>query len=57
MLADHVDDTKGGFMSDKISGWKLLVIVVVAIIGLGVCGMVAVVVIGNRQEAQRKRFY
>ena len=52
-----MEDVKGGFMSDRISGWKLFLIILVAIIGLGVCGMVAVVVIGNRNEAQRKRFY
>lgn len=54
---DHVDDPKGGFMSSRITGWRLFVIIFVAIIGLAVCGIVGFVIFSNRQEAQRKRFY
>ena len=57
VVADHVEDPKGGFMSNSISGWKLVLIIVVAVIGIAVCVMVAIVVIGNRNERQRKRFY
>ncbi|XP_064630591.1 vesicular integral-membrane protein VIP36-like isoform X2 [Lineus longissimus] len=54
---DHVVDPKGGFMSGSMSGWKLLVIIIVGIIGLGICAMVGFIIYTNRQEHQRKRFY
>ncbi|CAH1782750.1 unnamed protein product [Owenia fusiformis] len=56
---DHVDDVKGGFMSGGggLSGWKLLVIIIVSIIGLGICGMVGFMLYLKKQEDNRKRFY
>ena len=54
---DHVEDPKGNFMLPKLTGWRLFVIIFVAIIGLGVCAMVGFIVFSKRQENQRKRFY
>lgn len=44
-------------MSGSMSGWKLLVIIVLGIIGLGVCAVVGFIVFGKNSDYSRKRFY
>ena len=56
-LADHIDDPRGSYVLSKITGWRLFVIIVVGLIGLGVCCMVAYIIFSKRQEESRKRFY
>ncbi|XP_064599814.1 vesicular integral-membrane protein VIP36-like [Liolophura sinensis] len=50
---DRVDDTK----TSSFSGWKLLLLIILIIIGVGVCGMVGFVLYQNKQQHNRKRFY
>ncbi|XP_013381018.1 vesicular integral-membrane protein VIP36 isoform X1 [Lingula anatina] len=54
---DHVDDAKGAFMLNSLSGWKLLVVIILIIIGIGVCLMVGFIIFQKSQENSRKRFY
>jgi len=44
-------------MSGRITGWRLLIIIIVGVIGLGVCAMVGFIIYTKRQEDARKRFY
>lgn len=56
-VADHVDSEGGAYMLSRLSGWKLLVIIILGVIGVGVCALVGFVVFTKRQEDARKRFY
>ncbi|XP_041371242.1 vesicular integral-membrane protein VIP36-like [Gigantopelta aegis] len=54
---DRIDDQKGGYLLGSLTGWKLLIIIVLIVIGLGVCGMVAFIIFQKKQDYSRKRFY
>ncbi|ELU14932.1 hypothetical protein CAPTEDRAFT_227830 [Capitella teleta] len=54
---DHVEDEKRSFMSSRLTGWRFLLIIIVGIIGVGVCAMVGFIIYTKRQEDARKRFY
>ena len=54
---DHINDNSGGYISSRLTGWRLLVIIIVAVIGVGVCAMVGFIIYTNQQEGRRKRFY
>ena len=54
---DHIDDPKGSYMLSRLTGWRLLIIIIVGIVGLGICAMVAFILFSKRQEDSRKRFY
>jgi len=54
---DHIDDPDGGYTLSRISGWRLLLIIIVGIVGVGVCGMVGFIIYTKKQEDARKRFY
>ncbi|KAJ8316938.1 hypothetical protein KUTeg_004842, partial [Tegillarca granosa] len=53
---DHIEDPKGAYMSGSMSGWKLLVIIVLGIIGLGVCAVVGFIVFGKNSDYSRKLY-
>lgn len=53
---DHIDDPQGSYMLSRLTGWKATVIIVLAIIGLIVCGMVAYVIY-NKSQQNVKRLY
>ena len=53
-LTEHIEDEKRG---GGISGWKLLAVIILAIIGLGVCAIVAFIIFSKNQDYSRKRFY
>ena len=57
ILVDHVEDPKGGFTSGSMSGWKVFIIIIIAIIGLAVCGVVGYVVFNKDVGYNSKRFY
>ncbi|CAK8681072.1 unnamed protein product [Clavelina lepadiformis] len=55
---DNRDDSgTGDYRNTSISGFKLFLIIVCALLGVGVCVVVGVVVFQKRQEQNRKRFY
>ncbi|KAK2166726.1 hypothetical protein LSH36_36g05005 [Paralvinella palmiformis] len=54
---DHIEDPKGSFLSSKMTGGRLFIIIFLVIIGLGVCAMVGFVIFSKNQESSRKRFY
>ncbi|CAC5422571.1 LMAN2 [Mytilus coruscus] len=51
---EHVSDEKRGV---GLSGWKLLAVIILAIIGLGVCAIVGFIIFNKNQDYSRKRFY
>jgi len=53
---DHIDDPKGSYMLSRLTGWKATVIIVLAIIGLIVCGMVGYIMY-NKSQQNSKRLY
>ncbi|XP_074640838.1 vesicular integral-membrane protein VIP36-like [Tubulanus polymorphus] len=53
----HSDDPEPGFFSGRMTGWKLLLIIILSVIGVGVCGMVGFLVYSNKQDYRSKRFY
>lgn len=57
VFADHIEDPKGGFTSGSMSGWKVFIIIIIAIIGLAVCGVVGYVVFNKDGGYNSKRFY
>ncbi|CAG5120536.1 unnamed protein product [Candidula unifasciata] len=54
---DRVDDSKGSYLLGNLTGWKLLVIIILLVIGVGVCAMVGIIIFQKQQENSRKRFY
>ncbi|XP_005089869.1 vesicular integral-membrane protein VIP36 [Aplysia californica] len=54
---DRVDDNKGSYLLGNLTGWKLLVIIILLVIGVGVCFMVGIIIFQKQQENSRKRFY
>jgi mannose-binding lectin 2 len=53
---DHVHDPKVSTLS-RLPGWKMIFIVVIAIVGVIICGMVGYILYSKSQENSRKRFY
>ncbi|KAI8777721.1 vesicular integral-membrane protein VIP36-like [Biomphalaria glabrata] len=54
---DRIDDSKGSYLLENLTGWKLLVIILLLVIGIGVCVMVGLIIFQKQQENSRKRFY
>ncbi|CAL1547677.1 unnamed protein product [Lymnaea stagnalis] len=54
---DRVDDSKGSYLLGNLTGWKLVVIIILLIIGIAVCAMVGIIIFQKQQENSRKRFY
>nr|XP_002126496.1 vesicular integral-membrane protein VIP36 [Ciona intestinalis] len=55
---DNRDDVgSGDFRNSSVSGFKLFLLVVCILLGVGVCVVVGVVVFQKRQAQNRKRFY
>lgn len=55
-LADNVDDPTGNFRSGPLTGWKVFLLLLCALLGIIVCAVVGAVVFQKRQE-RNKRFY
>ncbi|GCC17788.1 hypothetical protein chiPu_0017681 [Chiloscyllium punctatum] len=53
---DNIDDPTGNFRSGPMTGWKIFLLLLCALLGIVVCGMVGAVVFQKRQE-RNKRFY
>ncbi|XP_069140123.1 vesicular integral-membrane protein VIP36-like [Argopecten irradians] len=49
---DRVEDVRS-----SMSGWKIFLIIILAIIGLGVCGVVGYLIFNKNNDYTRKRFY
>lgn len=56
VLADNVDDPTGNFRSGPLTGWKVFLLLLCALLGIIVCAVVGAVVFQKRQE-RNKRFY
>lgn len=56
LLADNVDDPTGNFRSGPLTGWKVFLLLLCALLGIIVCAVVGAVVFQKRQE-RNKRFY
>lgn len=54
--ADNVDDPTGNFRSGPLTGWKVFLLLLCALLGIIVCAVVGAVVFQKRQE-RNKRFY
>ncbi|XP_025919147.1 vesicular integral-membrane protein VIP36 isoform X2 [Apteryx rowi] len=55
-LSDNVDDPTGNFRSGPLTGWKVFLLLLCALLGIIVCAVVGAVVFQKRQE-RNKRFY
>ncbi|KAM9129802.1 vesicular integral-membrane protein VIP36 [Pangshura tecta] len=53
---DNVDDPTGNFRSGPLTGWKVFLLLLCALLGIIVCAVVGAVVFQRRQE-RNKRFY
>ncbi|KAM4035745.1 vesicular integral-membrane protein VIP36 [Anomaloglossus baeobatrachus] len=53
---DNVDDPTGNFRSGPLTGWKVFLLLLAALLGIIVCAVVGAVVFQKRQE-RNKRFY
>ncbi|XP_041702973.1 vesicular integral-membrane protein VIP36-like isoform X2 [Coregonus clupeaformis] len=53
---DNIDDHTGNFRSTPLTGWKVFLLLLCALLGIVVCGVVGAVVFQKRQERNR-RFY
>ncbi|XP_018425228.1 PREDICTED: vesicular integral-membrane protein VIP36 [Nanorana parkeri] len=53
---DNVDDPTGNFRSGPLTGWKVFLLLLAALLGIVVCAVVGAVVFQKRQE-RNKRFY
>uniref|UniRef100_A0A8C7TG81 Lectin, mannose-binding 2 n=1 Tax=Oncorhynchus mykiss TaxID=8022 RepID=A0A8C7TG81_ONCMY len=53
---DNIDDPTGNFRSTPLTGWKVFLLLLCALLGIVVCGVVGAVVFQKRQERNR-RFY
>lgn len=55
---DSMDESApGGFRNTAMSGFKLFLILICALLGIGVCVVVGFVVFQKKQEQNRKHFY
>lgn len=55
-VVDNVDDPTGNFRSGPLTGWKVFLLLLCALLGIIVCAVVGAVVFQKRQE-RNKRFY
>ncbi|KAF6081639.1 lectin, mannose binding 2 [Phyllostomus discolor] len=53
---DNVDDPTGNFRSGPLTGWRVFLLLLCALLGIIVCAVVGAVVFQRRQE-RNKRFY
>ncbi|XP_073777549.1 vesicular integral-membrane protein VIP36 isoform X2 [Danio rerio] len=53
---DNIDDPTGNFRSSPLTGWKVFLLLLCALLGIVVCAVVGAVVFQKRQE-RNKRFY
>ncbi|XP_041917303.1 vesicular integral-membrane protein VIP36 isoform X2 [Alosa sapidissima] len=53
---DNVDDPTGNFRGTPLTGWKVFLLLLCALLGIVVCAVVGAVVFQKRQE-RNKRFY
>ncbi|XP_039629873.1 vesicular integral-membrane protein VIP36 isoform X2 [Polypterus senegalus] len=53
---DNIDDPTGNFRSAPLTGWKVFLLLLCALLGIVVCAVVGAVVFQKRQE-RNKRFY
>ena len=53
---DNVDDPTGNFRSGPLTGWRVFLLLLYALLGIIVCAVVGAVVFQKRQE-RNKRFY
>lgn len=53
---DNIDDPTGNFRSAPLTGWKVFLLLLCALLGIIVCAVVGAVVFQKRQE-RNKRFY
>uniref|UniRef100_A0A8D0CXT3 Lectin, mannose-binding 2 n=1 Tax=Sander lucioperca TaxID=283035 RepID=A0A8D0CXT3_SANLU len=53
---DNIDDPTGNFRGTPLTGWKVFLLLLCALLGIVVCGVVGAVVFQKRQE-RNKRFY
>ncbi|CAO2596168.1 Vesicular integral-membrane protein VIP36 [Lemmus lemmus] len=53
---DNVDDPTGNFRSGPLTGWRVFLLLLCALLGIIVCAVVGAVVFQKRQE-RNKRFY
>ena len=54
--ADNIDDPTGNFRGTPLTGWKVFLLLLCALLGIVVCAVVGAVVFQKRQE-RNKRFY
>ena len=54
--SDNVDDPTGNFRSGPLTGWRVFLLLLCALLGIIVCAVVGAVVFQKRQE-RNKRFY
>lgn len=55
-LTDNIDDPTGNFRGTPLTGWKVFLLLLCALLGIVVCAVVGAVVFQKRQE-RNKRFY
>lgn len=53
---DNVDDPTGNFRGGPLTGWRVFLLLLCALLGIIVCAVVGAVVFQKRQE-RNKRFY
>ncbi|MEQ2277928.1 Vesicular integral-membrane protein VIP36 [Xenotaenia resolanae] len=53
---DNIDDPTGNFRGTALTGWKVFLLLLCALLGIIVCAVVGAVVFQKRQE-RNKRFY
>uniref|UniRef100_A0A3Q3F9W4 Lectin, mannose-binding 2 n=2 Tax=Labrus bergylta TaxID=56723 RepID=A0A3Q3F9W4_9LABR len=53
---DNIDDPTGNFRGTPLTGWKVFLLLLCALLGIVVCAVVGAVVFQKRQE-RNKRFY
>lgn len=56
LFPDNVDDPTGNFRSGPLTGWRVFLLLLCALLGIIVCAVVGAVVFQKRQE-RNKRFY
>lgn len=54
--ADNVDDPTGNFRGGPLTGWRVFLLLLCALLGIVVCAVVGAVVFQKRQD-RNKRFY
>ncbi|KAG7234756.1 hypothetical protein INR49_004000 [Caranx melampygus] len=54
--SDNIDDPTGNFRGTPLTGWKVFLLLLCALLGIVVCAVVGAVVFQKRQE-RNKRFY